>query len=97
MDYNFLIEILRNEGMVKTKDDIDAAATAIETLLAERDGLCDIIRRKYPQSLNRECIHYDACYEDAVKNKKAGMRCLSCKKWEWRGLTEKGDENIGGQ
>lgn len=102
MDYKELIEKLRYYGTTYATGDnlgreIDGsdsvmidAATAIETLLAERDGLCDIIRRKYPQSLNRECIHYYACYEDAIKNKKAGMGCLYCEKWEWRGIQRNG-------
>lgn len=77
MNYKGLISMLRDSGMVKTKDDIECAADAIETLLAERDavmkdlhGDCDKCR--YFGLSAHPCCH---CYING------GMFDY----WQWRG------------
>lgn len=86
MDYKELVELLRkypekliaaytlDRGFASACHD---AATAIETLLAERDALCSLIRER-PLGFIEECVQYENCYAVACENGKV-MNCLLCK------------------
>lgn len=94
MDYKVLIALLRDNGMVKTKDDIECAADAIETLLAERDaaveelrGICWCCANGRPMRTNAGIYSkITACdhLEDRGIRGCAG-REKGCPYWQWRG------------
>lgn len=94
MDYKELIEQLKHCKSYKPKYELQRtmieAATAIETLLAERDAAVKDLRNGSMQRC-RSCAHQECGVKD--------FPCFSCKDtggfsdyWEWRGPT-KGETN----
>lgn len=82
MDYKELIELLRDKSNCDVLDYVDDAATAIETLLEERDAAVEIISRGEKRC--RACIYNDHGIRD--------FPCCRCREtggmtdyWEWRG------------
>lgn len=79
MDYKELIRRLDNCGEFDG-DLLDAAAEAIETLLAERDAAVDDLRHGPHHSTCKYGKHCD--YISAVTG---FPDCCACDGWEWRG------------
>lgn len=82
MDCKELIEQLRDENNCNVLDYIEDAATAIETLLAERDAAVEIISSGGKRC--RACVYNDRGIHD--------FPCCHCREtggmtdyWEWRG------------
>lgn len=86
MDYKELVKNLREEavhqrvvfGTHGVSCQLEGAADAIETLLAERDALLTVSHGKCEL-----CANFEKCQSDA----KARVDCLAnyCRNWQWRG------------
>ena len=89
MDYKELVKDFRAEaefqrvnfGFSTVAKELDAAASAIETLLAERDAAVEELSRR-PHHSN--CKYGENC--DYISAITGFPDCYSCDKWEWRGL-----------
>lgn len=86
MDYKELINKLRYSRVCS--DDIAEAATAIETLLAERDAAM-----KFIPKVCSACKHWDAGECNAPI---AGGECVFNLRqaWQWRGPQKGGEEYV---
>lgn len=84
MDYKELIEQLRNDSNCGILNYIEDAATAIETLLAERDAAIKDMKRVAERSMQKHCYlckHAAECAPN-VRDKR---RCYYGDGFEWRG------------
>lgn len=80
IEYNALIEDMRAAADVTgvCEVELNDAATAIETLLAEREALMELIYGKCELCINRrKCLFDDEARRDCALNK--------CRNWQWRG------------
>lgn len=95
MDYKEFIKTLRDEALFQRSrfgrdliaTELESAATAIETLLAERDAAVEELSRRPHHST---CKYGENC--DYISAITGFPDCYSCDKWEWRG-PQKGDNN----
>ena len=91
MDYNKLIEQLRSTESRSKRAMLNAAAAAIETLMAERDDVLDFIKYYF---MCEKCIHgqtpHPDCRDDSDCGYCTSKTCVCCQcrdmdKWEWCG------------
>lgn len=78
MDCKELIEQLRDENNCNVLDYIEDAATAIETLLAERDAAVEDLKGRCGV-----CKHRRVCLVD--EQHRNGCAVSNRGHWEWRG------------
>lgn len=83
MDYKELIELLREKNNCDVLDYVDDAATAIETLLEERDAAVEDLKGRCGV-----CKHRGVCLFD--EQHRIGCAVSNGGHWEWCG-PQKGD------